>query len=85
MELYLNLTVPLNMSNNPEGALQDAGNKTSTAPLWYESGRIQIPLYAIIFMLAVIGNTLVILTLVSALIFLLCMQKIFEHLNCERD
>ncbi|KAG5892060.1 hypothetical protein JTB14_022718 [Gonioctena quinquepunctata] len=32
-------------------------------PPWYEAGRIQIPLYTVIFMLAVIGNTLVILTL----------------------
>lgn len=34
-------------------------------PHWYESGRIQIPMYAIIFLLAVVGNSLVILTLVS--------------------
>lgn len=33
-------------------------------PHWYESGRIQIPMYAVIFLLAVIGNSLVILTLV---------------------
>lgn len=39
--------------------------KNANIPQWYESGRIQIPLYAIIFMLAVVGNTLVILTLVS--------------------
>lgn len=37
----------------------------SGIPQWYESGKIQIPLYAVIFMLAVVGNTLVILTLVS--------------------
>ncbi|XP_044729371.1 cholecystokinin receptor-like [Chrysoperla carnea] len=34
-------------------------------PKWYESGRVQIPLYSIIFLLAVIGNSLVILTLVQ--------------------
>lgn len=37
-------------------------------PHWYESGRIQIPMYAIIFLLAVVGNSLVILTLVSLII-----------------
>ncbi|GJQ75124.1 hypothetical protein Trydic_g9733 [Trypoxylus dichotomus] len=65
MELYLNFTPPPNVSDNPGGALQVTANKTSGPPLWYESGKIQIPLYAIIFMLAVIGNTLVILTLVQ--------------------
>uniref|UniRef100_A0A1B0CP90 G-protein coupled receptors family 1 profile domain-containing protein n=2 Tax=Lutzomyia longipalpis TaxID=7200 RepID=A0A1B0CP90_LUTLO len=34
-------------------------------PSWLSAGRIQIPLYAIIFLLAVIGNSLVILTLVQ--------------------
>lgn len=32
---------------------------------WWENGRVQIPLYTIIFLLAVIGNSLVILTLVQ--------------------
>lgn len=41
------------------------GKSSASVPDWYESGRIQIPLYAIIFLLAVIGNVLVILTLVS--------------------
>ncbi|XP_065158890.1 cholecystokinin receptor type A-like [Atheta coriaria] len=39
--------------------------KKTNLPLWYETGRVQIPLYAIIFLLAVIGNTLVIVTLVQ--------------------
>lgn len=39
-------------------------------PNWYESGRIQIPMYAVIFLLAVIGNSLVILTLVRLSLFL---------------
>lgn len=33
---------------------------------WFEAGRIQIPFYSFIFMFSVIGNTLVILTLVSS-------------------
>lgn len=40
-------------------------SRTGSVPQWYESGKVQIPLYAVIFMLAVVGNTLVILTLVS--------------------
>lgn len=32
---------------------------------WYDAGKIQIPFYSVIFAFAVIGNTLVILTLVS--------------------
>lgn len=32
---------------------------------WYSSGRVQIPLYATILLLAIVGNTLVILTLVQ--------------------
>lgn len=39
--------------------------KPGSQPQWYETGRITIPLYAVILMLAIIGNTLVILTLVS--------------------
>ncbi|CAG9854760.1 unnamed protein product [Phyllotreta striolata] len=34
-------------------------------PSWYEAGRIQIPFYAVIFVLAVTGNLLVIFTLVK--------------------
>ncbi|XP_045479675.1 cholecystokinin receptor-like [Harmonia axyridis] len=36
----------------------------SSTPTWYETGKVQIPLYSVIFMLAVVGNTLVILTLI---------------------
>lgn len=56
-----NTSVPLSTLERDNGSTKTSGNW----PPWYESGRIQIPLYAIIFMLAVIGNTLVILTLVS--------------------
>ena len=38
---------------------------TATAINWLAAGKVQIPLYAIIFLLAVIGNSLVILTLVQ--------------------
>ncbi|EFA02911.1 cholecystokinin receptor [Tribolium castaneum] len=50
----------LNEVTTPETA-----TKTGSVPQWYETGRLTIPLYAVIFMLAVIGNTLVILTLVK--------------------
>lgn len=40
-------------------------NPTTTTPAWLTTGRIQIPLYATILLLAVIGNCLVILTLVQ--------------------
>jgi cholecystokinin A receptor len=32
---------------------------------WWDAGRVQIPLYSLIFLLAVVGNALVILTLVQ--------------------
>lgn len=38
---------------------------TTSTPAWLTTGRIQIPLYATILLLAVIGNFLVILTLVQ--------------------
>lgn len=44
-----------------------AGAVSNTWPSWYDAGRIQIPLYAVIFILAVTGNLLVILTLVSVI------------------
>jgi len=34
-------------------------------PPWWDAGRVQIPLYSLIFLLAVVGNALVILTLVQ--------------------
>lgn len=40
-------------------------NATQTWVTWFLSGRVQIPLYSIILLLAVIGNGLVILTLVQ--------------------
>lgn len=40
-------------------------NPTTATPAWLTTGRIQIPLYATILLLAVIGNFLVILTLVQ--------------------
>lgn len=54
----------LNFSSNNS----DIKNSTSPRrliPTWYETGRVQIPLYSIILLLAVIGNTLVILTLIQ--------------------
>lgn len=43
-----------------------SGSNTSSGSLnWMAMGRVQIPLYLIIFLLAVIGNSLVILTLVQ--------------------
>lgn len=38
---------------------------TSSGVDWWGAGRIQIPLYSLIFLLAVVGNVLVILTLVQ--------------------
>ncbi|XP_059486761.1 cholecystokinin receptor type A-like isoform X3 [Neocloeon triangulifer] len=35
------------------------------AAAWWDAGRVQIPLYSLIFLLAVVGNVLVILTLVQ--------------------
>lgn len=61
----VNLSLYLNGTEGPIEQIKTDGNKTIGVPQWYETGRIQIPLYAVIFMLAVIGNTLVILTLVS--------------------
>lgn len=60
-----NLSFYLNVTEGPLGLTKTGTNKTIAVPQWYETGRIQIPLYAVIFMLAVVGNTLVILTLVS--------------------
>ncbi|KAH0822146.1 hypothetical protein GEV33_000645 [Tenebrio molitor] len=51
-----------NVSTQRTLSTPETTSKTGT-PQWYESGRITIPLYAVIFMLAVVGNTLVILTL----------------------
>lgn len=42
-----------------------ANPATTATPAWLNTGRIQIPLYATILLLAVIGNFLVILTLVQ--------------------
>nr|CAD7446986.1 unnamed protein product [Timema bartmani] len=39
-------------------------NSSVQSPEWWSTGKIQIPLYSVIFLLAVIGNSLVILTLV---------------------
>lgn len=65
MEFDWNSTIFLNFTEGNDSEMSTVSTKTANIPLWYESGRIQIPLYAVIFMLAVIGNTLVILTLVS--------------------
>ncbi|XP_074037786.1 cholecystokinin receptor [Leptinotarsa decemlineata] len=54
-----------NLSTEGENVTARRSAGGGTVPPWYEAGRIQIPLYTVIFMLAVIGNTLVILTLVQ--------------------
>ncbi|GLV37147.1 Cholecystokinin-like receptor at 17D1 [Carabus blaptoides fortunei] len=55
----VNVTVDLAM----EATVINGVNTTEHQ--WYDSGKVQIPLFAIIFLLAVIGNSLVILTLVQ--------------------
>lgn len=65
MDPGTNLTSILNITSNNGSDIRYTTNRNGAAPVWYESGRVQIPLYAVIFMLAVVGNTLVILTLVS--------------------
>lgn len=40
-------------------------NVVVSSPSWLSTGRIQIPLYATILLLAIIGNSLVILTLIQ--------------------
>lgn len=67
MELDWNTTGFFNVSeqNASDVPITTRRSGGSSIPQWYESGKIQIPLYAVIFMLAVVGNTLVILTLVS--------------------
>lgn len=53
-------------STTPLNKIRVAGNQSlPSPPTWSEMGRIQIPLYATILLLAVIGNSLVILTLVQ--------------------
>lgn len=44
---------------------QQAQSHIVTSPSWLSTGRIQIPLYTTILLLAVTGNALVILTLVQ--------------------
>ncbi|XP_044749521.1 cholecystokinin receptor-like isoform X1 [Coccinella septempunctata] len=53
-----------NFSANPLTTVKTMSRPKSPTSTWYETGKVQIPLYSIIFMLAVVGNTLVILTLV---------------------
>lgn len=66
MELDWNTTGFFNVSEQNASEVPSTTRRSGTGiPQWYESGKIQIPLYAVIFMLAVVGNTLVILTLVS--------------------
>lgn len=63
MEMDLNVSFVL-LGNLSEQNVSDVPTQSGHIQ-WYESGRIQIPLYCIIFMLAITGNCLVILTLVS--------------------
>lgn len=55
---FLNFSV-----NNSD--IKNSSSPRRIIPPWYETGRVQIPLYSIILLLAVIGNTLVILTLIQ--------------------
>lgn len=53
-----------NNNNNTNGKLA-IGNNGNVSTSWLSTGRIQIPLYATILLLAIVGNSLVILTLVQ--------------------
>lgn len=61
--IYLNSNF-LNFSAN-NSDIKNSSSPRRIIPPWYETGRVQIPLYSIILLLAVIGNTLVILTLIQ--------------------
>lgn len=50
---------------NNSSVKQVTGNGTNVAISWLSTGRIQIPLYATILLLAIVGNSLVILTLIQ--------------------
>uniref|UniRef100_A0A1B0DGA9 G-protein coupled receptors family 1 profile domain-containing protein n=1 Tax=Phlebotomus papatasi TaxID=29031 RepID=A0A1B0DGA9_PHLPP len=50
---------------NENVTANDTSSMAMQTPSWLAAGRVQIPLYAVIFLLAVIGNSLVILTLVQ--------------------
>lgn len=81
MEIDMNASLYLLNSSNDENVSEFQSLQPSSVgynSYWYESGRIQIPLYGIIFMLAITGNCLVILTLVSEII-------IFKnYINCRK-
>lgn len=51
--------------NNISSVKQVTGNGTNVAISWLSTGRIQIPLHATILLLAIVGNSLVILTLIQ--------------------
>ncbi|XP_017773275.1 PREDICTED: cholecystokinin receptor-like [Nicrophorus vespilloides] len=57
----------LEVSNGTLNATSDGDGLLGAASVsqWYEMGKVQIPLYTVIFLLAVVGNTLVIVTLVQ--------------------
>lgn len=58
-----NCTVNLTFAASPTTVLTATSPSTLTYLL--DAGRVQIPLYSVLFLLAVIGNSLVILTLVQ--------------------
>lgn len=55
------------MSAMKNGTGDVCGNGTGVVVVasWWEAGKVQIPLYSVIFLLAVAGNGLVILTLIK--------------------
>lgn len=69
--LFLNTTVVPSTTSAVGGVVDGAagggggGVGTTATPSWLSAGRIQIPLYAAILLLAIIGNFLVIITLVQ--------------------
>lgn len=74
METLYNAAINISTSAAPtiavdqvaaNGVINITLNFTNSPTSWMSAGRIQIPLYAVIFLLAVIGNSLVILTLVQ--------------------
>lgn len=63
------ITSTTSLPNTPNETIRGHRNAINSATppwvVWFSSGRVQIPLYATILLLAVIGNGLVILTLVQ--------------------
>lgn len=65
MDVDNNVTYLVNVTVDLATEATAIKGENSSQHQWYDSGKVQIPLFAIIFLLAVIGNSLVILTLVQ--------------------